>query len=182
MTTSDRDTLAALINAQGYELDRGPHVAEWPVDEQEIHRTRSHRSFDERREAVQQYRVYKLAGLLIAAGWRPPVREITTATDLSNLPARSLVLVPDGPRAGVWRAKRSPGWWWCIDRDDHAATHELLMCGEGTVTVLHVPTEEAACPHDSRSGDAGGRWRCDECGADCGPDTYLTTTEEGGRG
>ncbi len=42
-----------------------------------------------------------------------------------------------------------------------------------------APTEEAACPHDSRSGDAGGRWRCDQCGADCGPDAYLT--EEAGR-
>lgn len=39
------------------------------------------------------------------------------------------------------------------------------------------PAEDPACPHDSRSG-ADGRWRCDQCGADCGPNTYLTTTEE----
>lgn len=140
---SDRDTLAELIEGQGFELDRGPYVTEWPADEREIHRAYHWLSFDERRGAVQEYRCGKVADAILAAGWRRPARVITTAADLSNLPARSLVLVPEGPRAGVWRAKRSPGWWWCIDRDDHAATHELLMCGEGAVTVLHVPTEEA---------------------------------------
>ncbi|TDP29793.1 hypothetical protein [Nocardia ignorata] len=40
--------------------------------------------------------------------------------------------------------------------------------------------EDPDCPHDSRSGDAGGRWRCDQCGTDCGPNTYLSEEESRG--
>lgn len=67
-----REQLAQLIETQGYTLDRGADVRDWPADEQELHRRPDWGSFDIRAAAVQQYRREKLADALITAGWRPP--------------------------------------------------------------------------------------------------------------
>ena len=137
-----------------------------------------------------------IADAVIAAGWRPPARRIETPAELDALqPAQALLdtsmdgrndlaaVIRDG-RGRVFTRDmdnldtevvhgRPVGWWETgtdVDYDSSAMTYP--------VTVLYVPTEALACPHDSRSG-ADGRWRCDQCGADCGPNTYLTPTEEG---
>ncbi|MFD4457674.1 hypothetical protein [Nocardia sp. NPDC058480] len=115
--------------------------------------------------------------LVLAAGWRLPAREISDPAELDALPPFSVVLaygvshqaVPDETQPVVW-----------IKPFGSYTSAELLTACRGKgVTVLYEPAdEEDDCPHDSRSG-ADGRWRCDQCGADCGPDNYLT--EEAGR-
>lgn len=114
------------------------------------------------------------ADAVIAAGWRPPAREITTVEERDALPVGSIVV--DFFEAGCTRISTEPPYGW-------VRVSSALTMGRQygvphlPVTVVYVPTEEADCPHDSRSGDADGRWRCDECGTDCGANTYLT--EEG---
>lgn len=106
-------------------------------------------------------------------GWRPPAREITTAEELEALPRWSVVVIDNVAVQRVdtdWRAMNAP-----TIRIASAALMQL----RGRLLVVYVPTE-VACPHDSRSGTADGRWRCDECGADCGPDTYLTEEDDRG--
>lgn len=115
-----------------------------------------------------------VAADLIAAGVRPPAREITTVSELETLPGRPVVLDSWGE---AWQ--RIHGNWRHISGRICVADELVLNFGP-KFTVLHVPTE-VDCPHDSRSG-ADGRWRCDQCDTDCGPDTYLTPTEEDARG
>lgn len=66
--------------------------------------------------------------------------------------------------------------WFGSGRIDHAIdgseTPPPLVSRDLEVLARYAQ-EARACRHDSSSG-ANGRWRCDQCGADCGPDTYLT--------
>jgi hypothetical protein len=55
--------------------------------------------------------------------------------------------------------------------DEH---HRLLGKAEGLRLARsyiqdRIHTQADDCPHDSRSGDHTGRWRCDQCGTDTGP-------------
>lgn len=113
------------------------------------------------------------AAVAVDGGWRPPAREITTAAEVDALPVGSIVTI-DG--IAVQRTGRD---WQSMNAADLRIASAALMQIHGPITLVHIPTEH--CPHDSRSG-ADGRWRCDQCGADCGPDTYLTPTEETHRG
>jgi hypothetical protein len=97
--------------------------------------------------------VYRELVAVIMAGWRPPARDSW---------------------GEAWQ--RIHGNWRHISGRICVADELVLNFGP-KFTVLHDTTEDPDCPHDSRSG-ADGRWRCDQCGADCGPDTYLTPTEE----
>ncbi|MFC4124902.1 hypothetical protein [Nocardia rhizosphaerae] len=75
-----------------------------------------------------------------------------------------------------WQQHACSETCWCRDAEpvDVAARHMNHVLGVLIRARLLRSSTEATCPHDSRSGDAGGRWRCDECGTDCGPNTYLT--------
>lgn len=118
----------------------------------------------------------QIADAVIQSGWRPPAREITDPDTPDTYPARTVGIDRDGE---VWVSRFTD---WIVAFDVTARGERLadIVADVGPLTIVFVPTE-AACPHDSRSG-ADGRWRCDQCGADCGPNTYLTTIEEAGRG
>ncbi|MFD4444886.1 hypothetical protein ACFWPK_34435 [Nocardia sp. NPDC058519] len=113
---------------------------------------------------------------LNAVGVRPPAREITDYSEFTNMPVGTVVMGTD--TCTVWQ-RVTDGWLWV--GHNIPAYHYEVFRDDKSVTVLYVPTEETDCRHDSRSG-AGGRWRCDQCDTDCGPDTYLTPTEEKSRG
>lgn len=136
----DRDALAGLIAGQGYDLDRGPRVPEWPEDEREYHRSSDWLSFEHRANAMQEYRRGKLADVILAAGVRPPARVITDPAELEALPMDSIVV--DHHDAG----------WQMADRDyDDTAVWEYrsaakssaeLLAGGARVRLVHVPGEE----------------------------------------
>lgn len=87
----------------------------------------------------------QIADRVIAAGWRPPAREITTAGELDALPYGAIVLakyskpfklttMPVGYR---WVAEGcSDGWTSQRLFDHYTAAHCPLI-------LLYVPTEEA---------------------------------------
>ena len=155
---SDRDTLAALIADLGYDLDRGPRVADWPEDEREYHRRVDWPSFEARAAAMQVYRRDQLAGSILAAGWRPPPQVITTAEERDALPAGCMVKqlttgtiyrraedITTVPRLGMCaEIRRSPGDWYdangncCFDLDLPSYPTIGLP-----LEVLYVPAEEA---------------------------------------
>ena len=118
-------------------------------------------------EALKRTRlpgVYQDLVAVVMEGWRPPAREIT---DPDELPPGSVVI-----RDGVAYQREGDHWSMRGTKTRWDKPH-----GNGPIILLYVPTEDPDCPHDSRSGAADGRWRCDECGTDCGANTYLT--EEG---
>ncbi len=127
---SDRDILAALIVDSGLDLDRGPYVETWPEDEREYHRRPDWPSFFHRGVAMQEYRRNKLADAFLAAGMRPPAREIA---DPAELPTGSIVV-----RDGVaWQLEK--GWWSMRG----TRTRWDKPHGTGPIILLYVPTEEA---------------------------------------
>lgn len=111
---NDRDTLAELINphqpaALGYWCSCGLALG--------CH--------------IDQHR----ADIVIAAGWRPPVRTLTTA-ELDDLPVRSVVLDHEGD---PWQ-RHSYGWTCVASAGDYAESEDLIV-RYGPVTVVHVPAE-----------------------------------------
>ncbi|MFC9966308.1 hypothetical protein ACFVH4_18930 [Nocardia ignorata] len=125
-------------------------------------------------EALKRTRlpgVYQDLVAVVMEGWRPPAREITDPAALEALPVGSIVV--DFYEAGCTRISPDPVFGW-VRAGSALASGRHYSAPHLPVTVLYVPTEDPDCPHDSRSGAADGRWRCDQCGADCGPNTYLT--------
>ncbi|MGS2805359.1 hypothetical protein [Nocardia sp. MW-W600-9] len=148
--TSDRDTLAELITQ---ELD-------------------FHYSIDSDNCEPIEAGIKAGCTAAIAKGWRPPAREITDPAVREEFRHGSIAIDRDGEvwiSIGTCTGPR----WRCRGAGSSHTTSEVV--GDfGPLTIVYVPTEEADCPHDSRSGTTDGRWRCDECGADCGPNTYHT--------
>ncbi|MFD4444897.1 hypothetical protein ACFWPK_34495 [Nocardia sp. NPDC058519] len=171
---SDRDTLAELVIGHWSWRDRRDKLqcscpsAHWVTNDDPTAGPGAHGWAEHVAEA------------LISAGVRPPAREISDAAELDTLPPFSVVLaygvshqsVPDETSPVVWIKPFG----------SYTSAELLTACRGAGVTVLYEPVDEDDdCPHDSRSG-ADGRWRCDQCDTDCGPDTYLTPTEEKSRG
>lgn len=124
------------------------------------------------REIVRSDVAAAMVEAIEQAGWRPPAQVITDPDTPDTYPARTVGIDRDGE---VWVSRFTD---WVVAFDVTARGERLgdIVADVGPLTLVYIPTEDA-CPHDSRSG-AAGRWRCDQCGADCGPDTYLTPTEE----
>ncbi|MFD3594303.1 hypothetical protein ACFWU5_16390 [Nocardia sp. NPDC058640] len=159
---SDRDTLADLIVDSGLDLDRGPYVETWPEDEREYHRRPGWLSFDHRGRAMQAYRRGKLADAVIASGWRPPAREITTAAQADTFPVGTILLHADCPDDGpcIWRRACAPSevedaidggafdhihWTVWADHETRYDSEDLECHADhgGTLLAVYVPTEEA---------------------------------------
>lgn len=107
-----------------------------------------------------------IAECLINDGWRR-THMVTDPDTPDTYPIRTAGFDRDGE---VWVSTYAG---WATVTVDLAVPLADVIADFGSLTIVYIPT----CPHDSRSG-ADGRWRCDQCGADCGPDTYLTPTEE----
>lgn len=115
---SDRDTLAGLI---AQELD-------------------FHYSIDSDNCEAIEAGIAAGCTAALAAGWRPPAREITTAGELEKLPMDSIVVDHHG--AG----------WQMTDRDydgtaiwqyrSAARSSAELLAGGARVTAPYIPTEE----------------------------------------
>ncbi|WP_043654407.1 hypothetical protein [Nocardia thailandica] len=158
---SDRDTLAAVILGSGLNLDRGPYVETWPEDEREYHRRPDWPSFEHRAHAMQEYRRGKLAASILAAGVRPPAREITTAAEADTLPVGTILFHVDCPNPDpcIWRRACSPSevedeidggthdhihwaaWGDEDERYDGADLEGHADCG-GPLLAVYIPTEE----------------------------------------
>lgn len=163
---SDRDTIAALIQAQGYELDRGQYVGDWPDDEKDLHRRPEWPSFGHRAAAMQEYRRTKLADSLIEAGWHPPTEVITTPVELDELQSTAVLaaarehgyaITPaviedrhgdvyerdiDNTDSEVMGELPHAGWWKTgSERDDFDSSNIPLP-----VTVLRTPAPERPTP------------------------------------
>lgn len=110
-----------------------------------------------------------IADAVIGAGWRPSAREITDPDTPDTYPARTIGVDRDGE---VW-VSRFTDWVVAFDQGGTGERLSDIVADFGPLTIVYVPTEDPDCPHDSRSG-ADGRWWCDQCGGDCGPDAYLT--------
>jgi len=112
------------------------------------------------------------ADYVIEHGWRPPAPVISDPDTPDTYPIRTAATDRDGE---VWVSTYA-GWATVLDGIGYQLG--VIVAEHGPLTIVHTP----ACPHDSRSGTDDSRWRCDQCGADCGPNTYHATTEEGRRG
>ncbi|TLF96789.1 hypothetical protein FEK35_27240 [Nocardia cyriacigeorgica] len=80
-----------------------------------------------------------IAAAILAAGWRPPAREITDPADLDALPVGSIVLADGQAWTLRWPGN---GWTVCPSCEINYCTEDLIAYAE-SVTVVHVPTEEA---------------------------------------
>ncbi len=159
---SDRDTLAAVILGSGLNLDRGPYVETWPEDEREHHRRPDWPSFEHRANAMQEYRREKLANDFLAAGVRPPAREITTAAEADALPVGTILAHPDcpDPEPCIWvrvcsavEIEEDPAGGtrddihWTAWGDEYTRYDSEDLEGHadfgGRLLAVYVPTEEA---------------------------------------
>lgn len=104
-----------------------------------------------------------IAECLINDGWRR-THMITDPDTPDTYPIRTAATDRDGE---VWVSTHA-GWATVLEGIGYQLGE--IVAEHGPLTVVHIP----ACPHDSRSGADDGRWRCDQCGADCGSDSYLT--------
>lgn len=108
---SDRDQLAAIL--RGHSMPSGE--PDFPADEYEC-----------------------CADAVIAAGWRPPTRVITTVDDLDALPVAAVILA--GGQA--WQGIRTPvGPLWRLAGGAFDRSSEYVLCMFGPATVLFTPTE-----------------------------------------
>ena len=127
------DRLATLLTEQLY--DRGQHVADWPEDEQALQRDpNAWTDFTDRAEKIQALRYRKAADTLLAAGWQPPARVITDATELPKLPHRAVVRDNAGDIFERWHTH-----WYETGREDRYDSCEIAL----PATVLYVPEEAA---------------------------------------
>ncbi len=126
---SDRDTLAAVILGSGLNLDRGPYVETWPEDEREYHRRPDWPSFEHRAYAMQEYRREKLANDFLAAGVRPPAREITTAAEADALPVGSILRDRQGDAWRLLHRIGGTGRWLCTSLIEGQDADGLIIFG-----------------------------------------------------
>ncbi|MFD3431137.1 hypothetical protein [Nocardia fluminea] len=77
---------------------------------------------------------------ILAAGWRPPAREITEPDDLDALPSGSIIVDHGSPRDAYSKGLRDG--WYVTGSSLLATAREVLMWGEGRVTVVHISTKE----------------------------------------
>ncbi|MBW0275024.1 hypothetical protein ATM97_27875 [Nocardia sp. MH4] len=89
------------------------------------------------------------ADAVIAAGWRPPAREITDPAELDKLPGRSIVVGTRGTHGGMayqltsWDGfTNAPNWASAYDTEDRSSSRQVIK-REGSVIVLYVPTPGA---------------------------------------
>lgn len=80
-----------------------------------------------------------IADAVIGVGWRPPVREITTAAELDELPVYTIGTVGEGVAAQRW----PDGWNVNGQRADERSGSDELIEECGPVTIVYVPMEEA---------------------------------------
>ncbi|OMC00895.1 hypothetical protein A5733_03390 [Mycobacterium sp. NS-7484] len=78
------------------------------------------------------------ADAILAAGFRPPAREITDYAEFTNLPVGAVVMGTD--TRTVWQ-RVTDGWLWV--GHNIPAYHYEVFRDDKSVTVLYVPTEEA---------------------------------------
>ncbi|MEU3011087.1 hypothetical protein [Nocardia asteroides] len=87
------------------------------------------------------------ADAVIAAGWRPPAREITDPAELDKLPGRSIVVGHRGRHGTAYQLTsydgfaQTPMWGSPYDFEGRSTSRGVIE-REGCVTVLHVPAEE----------------------------------------
>ncbi|WP_029926348.1 hypothetical protein [Nocardia otitidiscaviarum] len=88
-----------------------------------------------------------LGDALAAAGWRPPVRVIETATELDALPGRSIVIAQNEPYPEAWQLTShdlypGSGANWGSPWVDERLSSNQLIWRFGTVAVLWEPKEK----------------------------------------
>lgn len=88
----------------------------------------------------------QIADRVIAAGWRPPAREITDPDKLDALPGRSIVV---GRNDEAWQltshevVPHFAAYWGSPYLFSDRLSSRQLLGKVHAVTVLYVPTEEA---------------------------------------
>ncbi len=81
--------------------------------------------------------VEAMAGAILAAGWRPPARTVTTAAELDALPKGTVVLVTGTREA--WQ--KSFGEWW-PPASEHSWSAQNVIKEPGRLVVLWEPEVE----------------------------------------
>ncbi len=83
---------------------------------------------------------YGLADEIIEAGWRPPMRMISTVEDLEALPDGTIF--KGDAYGGVWEKHDGTYWW----GNDGFGAEETLKCADeyemGTLRVIWEPEED----------------------------------------
>lgn len=94
-----------------------------------------------------------IAGAMVeaieAAGWRPPVREISDPDELDKVPYNSIVVAQSAggvPWHAAWWTNTIPTWFSVMTVESWSSAELLAVVG--SVTLVHAPSEEAESPKD----------------------------------
>ena len=74
------------------------------------------------------------AEAILAAGWRPPARVVTTVKELDALPRQTIIRSADG---WAWQRDNHNGFWYTIASEDDSTPGDFAY----PLTVLYEPEE-----------------------------------------